>query len=297
MTRLFFLLLLYLNASTALLGQWEALRSGLKPFETVPLTSDCEMIEVDNERNLLLLDSDQSQLTKFFFNTGYDSSIVIGGKSHRNEGFLHPVKISLKNRQNLYLLDDVERRMVLLNTNFKVSGEIRFFGAGSVSNNFLGETEIYPINFDVSVDGTLFILNQLDNKIYVFSPAAVFQLSFGGLDYGPGAIVAPVDIQVNEKNNIFISDTSAGKILVFDNFGNYQATRQPQAGFRWKKFQVSGNTLICFDPKNIYVENMITGQNFSVAVPENVLITDLKLKGEYLYLLQKNAVNLYRIGE
>lgn len=295
MNHLFCLLWFSFALSPILHAQDQGFR--LDSITTIATRSACESLEVDNEGNILLLDTDQSQLYKLFHNTRYDSAIVIGGKSHRNEGFLHPVKISVKNRQNLYLLDDVARRIILLNTNFKPAGEFNFLSPIISRQGFREEIDIYPVNFDISVDGTQFILNQLDNKIYVFDPSGNFQLSFGGLDYGQGALTAPVDVQVNEKNYVFVSDTIAGEIIVFDNFGVYRTTKKPQPAFRWKKFQIAGNTLLCFDPKNIYLENMLTGQSYTIVVPTGQPVTDLKLKGEYLYLLQKNAVNLYHIGE
>ncbi|MEZ4774431.1 MAG: hypothetical protein R3D00_14695 [Bacteroidia bacterium] len=295
MNKLFRLLWIFFALHPIFFAQAQGFR--LDSVTTITTASACESIEVDSEGNILLLDTDQSQLYKLFRNTGYDSAIVIGGKSFRNEGFLHPVKMSVKNRQNLYLLDDVERRIILLNTNFKLAGEFNFLQPVTSQQGFREETDIYPVNFDISVDGTQFVLNQLDNKIYVFYPSGGLQLSFGGLDYGQGVLKAPVDVQVNEKNYVFVSDTIAGEIMVFDNFGSYRTTRKPQTDFPWKKFHLAGNTLLCFDQKNIYLENMLTGQYYTINAPNKVLVTDLKLKGEYLYLLQKNAVNLYRIGE
>ncbi|MEZ4826317.1 MAG: 6-bladed beta-propeller [Bacteroidia bacterium] len=297
MIRQMAIIAILLSARMSAFGQ-DTLFNLRSPLQTIPLNTGYESMDVDNEGNILLIDTDKSQVVKILQTTAYDSSIVIGGKSHRNEGFLHPVKISVKNRQNLYLLDDVSRKILLLNTNFKVAGEINFLTPPpDVNGSFGGESDIYPVSFDVSMDGTLFVLNQFDNKVYVFYPSGKFQLSFGGLDYGSGALLHPVDIQVNEKNYVFVSDTATGQILIFDNFGVFRTKRKPQTAFAWKNFHLSGNSLICFDSGHIYLENLVTGKNHSLTLPPDQTLTDLKLKGEYLYLLQKNAINLYRPGE
>lgn len=285
--------LLIPGAFFSLSGQTGMATIDRKPEKIITADAVFNSLDIDTEGNIILLDREQGQIYKYLYISDFDSSITIGGKSHRNEGFLNPVKLSVKNRQNLYVLDDVARRVILLNTNFKVSGEINFLTLNTQGTNAFGEDEIYPVNFDTSVDGTLFILNQLDNKIYVINPFGELVNTFGGLDYGAGALSQPVDIQVNDKNFVFVSDTVEQEIKVFDNFGIFRTTMIPGAGFRWDGFSISKNYLICFDKTQIFLKNLVSGKGIRFQTGKQVNLNDIKLKGDYLYLLLENEVHLY----
>lgn len=268
----------------------------------VSLPSASSQLKVDEEGNLLVLDSENAKLTKYFANTEFDSTLVIGGKSNRQDGFLHPIKIAQKNRLNLYLLDDVQRRIVLLTINFKIVQALDF-SALAVRLESLGEeSEIFPQSFDINPAGEVFMLNQFDNKVIKVNNFGDVEAVFGGLDYGEGSLYDPIELALSDQNWVYISDTSEQELKVFDAYGVYRYRFQPKTNFRWKKFILSGPNLLCFDDQNVYFEHLSSGDKQSFSFPESHHIRDLELKGSFFYVLleneislQKNSVHIYRL--
>ena len=263
-----------------------------KIISNLPLAAD---IDIDDEGNILLIDPVQSQVFKFLKSSNYDSSIVIGGKNGREEGFLSLKKIVVKNRQNLYLLDDADRRIILLNTNLKIIGNTNFLDLNNNSNSFEDDEEIYPISFDISIAGEQYILNQQNNKVYKFNPFGKLENTFGGLDYGAGSLLEPVEVILSKDNFVYLTDTTNQQLTVFDNYGVYRYKLKPLSSFKWQGLVIVGPLLICYNHQFIHTENLQSGKYISYTPKVDGKIIDLKVKGEFIYLLLENAVHLYRI--
>ncbi|MEM7375290.1 MAG: hypothetical protein AAF587_42235 [Bacteroidota bacterium] len=284
-----------LFGQTIPLFEQEALRK-------VSLPESASQLLVDEEGNLLILDTENARLSKYIANTKFDSTLTIGGQSNRQEGFLHPIRISQKNRLNLYLLDDVQRRIVLLTINFKVVQEVNFNSLVSRLENLGEESEIFPLSFDINPAGEVFMLNQFDNKVLKINNFGDIEAVFGGLDYGEGSLYDPVELAVSDQNWVFVSDTTAQEIKVFDAYGVFRYTFQPAAPFRWKKFILSASRLICYDETHFHIEHLSSKEFISFSFPSPNRIRDLALNGSFFYVLlengvslQENSVHLYRL--
>ncbi|MCB0840336.1 MAG: hypothetical protein KDD63_14820 [Bacteroidetes bacterium] len=248
-------------------------------------------MDIDDEGNILLIDPVKSQVFKLLKDTRYDSSIVIGGRNQREEGFLSLKKVVSKNRQSIYILDDADRRITLLNTNLKIIGNTHFLNL----ENFDNDEEIYPISFDISIAGEQYVLNQQDNRIYKFNPFGKLENVFGGLDYGAGSLFHPVDVIVSANNFVYVVDTSAQNLMVFDNYGVFRYKLEIKAPFRWSQVSVSASLIICYNQSQVYIENIQSGKNqlFKPELPNR--IRDVKIKGSSIYLLTEKEIFLYKI--
>ena len=262
------------------------------PAQVIPIVPGPTRIVVDGEGNILLLDRDNSRLYKYFAMTGYDSVLVIGGKANRIEGFLNPVEMVLRNRQNLFLLDDIERRIFLLNPNLRVSEAVDFADFRPGGRPWEGE-EVYPVSFDVAPAGEFFVLNQLNNRILKINSFGEVESEFGGLDYGEGALYAPVSVAVDDQNYVYVADTTAQELTVFDLFGVYRYTRRPVAPFRWTRAVVAGPLLMCIAPEALYLEPLRGGTGHSWEAPPDQVLHDVASNRDFLFLLLENAVHLY----
>lgn len=252
-------------------------------------------IDIDNENNIYLLNTKKNKIYKYLADTKYDSVYSIGGTSTRSEGFFHPVKISSKNRQSIFVLDDVKRKLVLLNTNLKNIGELNF-----LENEEINTEEIFPIAFDISEWGDLFVLNYTDNKIYKYNEKGFANLSFGGLDYGEGQLLNPVNISINSQNFIFAGDSSGQFVKVFDIYGvfQYSVSTQKLFSYRWKNFSIAGDNIVFFDNKNITLYHLPSDEILSLPLNEKINPLDIKdvvLKGNSLYVLNGNNLYLFSI--
>ncbi len=259
------------------------------PVLTLSALPPCQLMAVDGERNLLLLDAETNKLYKFFALTGYDSSISIGGKGNRDEGLLQATKLSVYNRQTLYVLDEGSQRLLLFSPNFRLLESIDLLTFSGQAGP--GES-LYPISFEVSGIGELFLLNQWDNKVYKFSPGGTLERVFGGLDYGEGSLYEPIDLQVTPQNLIFVSDTSAQEFKVFDLFGRYRYAVRPKVAFRWQYFLLEADYLLCWNNAALYFQHLPSKKSWQVAIPG---LQAAALDREFLYLLQENRVHLYRL--
>ncbi len=252
---------------------------------------DCNEFTVDAERNLLFVDSEKGILYKYFALNHYDSLITIGGKGNRSEGFLNPSHLSVQNRQTLYLLDDASQRIVVLSPSFRLLNSVDFLSLSGLDNQ---SESLYPISFDVSGIGELFILNQWDNKVYKRNDRGQTERSFGGLDYAEGSLYDPDKVQVNEQSQVFVSETKHQRLKVFDLYGRFRFTINTETSFKWDDFVVRGDLLFCWGENKLYWQQLSSGQYGEILVPG---INSLALDRENLYLLKENTVHLYRFND
>jgi hypothetical protein len=251
-------------------------------------------LEVDQEGNLYLLQPDKHKLRKYFKTSGYDSVLTVGGKGIGREGFNFPTKISVPNRQSIYLLDYMNRRLVLLNTNLKVTAEINFL------NTELGALDedvdlLWPISFTAGPTGELFLLNQENIKIYKLLDDGTVERAFGGTDYGTGSLIDPFDLVINSQNMVFAVDSMEQKVSIFDLYGTYQYSLMPRLPFRWKRLVVVDENLLFLGNHEIYLYNLFSKKGQVVRMKEPETLIDAEGGRDYIYLLFENKINLYRL--
>jgi hypothetical protein len=267
-----------------------------QPFLQISLPIAADQMEVDPEGNILLLDVEKGLLLKYLATTHFDSSISVGGKSSRQEGFLRPIQLAQKNRQTLYVLDDALKRISLLNINFKVIQEMNFLDFESDLQQIGKDLRIYPIDFDINPAGEIFLLNDFDNSIIKINAFGEIEVTFAGLDYGEGSLYDPTQLQTSESRFVFVSDTSLQRLQVYDSFGVFRYAHQPSSSFRWGKFRLSQQKLFCFSPTQLYVEQLASGKVRQYHLPTGLRLLDLAVVGETIYLLWENEVHLYRFS-
>ena len=290
----FFLLSLFPLSFQAQNLKDSLLQSPSRVISNIPLASD---LEIDGEGNIYLLEAQGNWITKLLAIAAHDSAVRIGGKSHRAEGLFEATKMVVPNRQQLYVLDEGQSRILLFNTNLKPINQIDF---GQRDDNWqwlsAGE-EIYPSDMNVAPTGDLFILNRYDNKVLKINTFGEFELSFGGTDYGEGALYAPVEIAANQLKQVMVSDTLDQELFVFNLFGIFQYTLQPKTTFRWQRFQLAGPFLICYNSTQIYFEHLSSGRSkhLSLEARSAGKLIDVKLGQDFLYLLFENAIHLHDV--
>lgn len=249
-------------------------------------------LEVDQEGNLFVLQTQDHRLSKYFFATDYDSVQTIGGKGTGEEGFNQPVKMEVLNRQSVYVLDEINRRILMLNTNLRVIDDITFLDLEQQSVQ-RDPDDLWPISFASGPSGELYLLNQENLKIYKYNGFGNLESTFGGMDYGQGSLEEPDDITLNNQNFLFVSDTVNQWISVFDLYGIYQYKIHPQTTFRYKGLWVIDNYLILFDDSHLFFLDLFTKRGSEITLSEPTRLIDVEGNREYFYLLFENKVNLY----
>lgn len=285
----FLLFLLSLNLLLPLAAQ--SLETMFGPLvDSVTDIPEVSEFTVDAERNLLFVNQENGLLYKYFALNHYDSLLSLGGRGNRSEGFLSPSHLSVQNRQTLYLLDESAQTIFLLTPSFRLLESLDFLSLSGLSQ---GES-LYPLSFDVSGIGELFILNQWDNKVYKRNERGETERSFGGLDYGEGSLYEPDHLQVSDDNLVFVSERKGDQFKVFDLYGRYRFRVTPDCSFRWDDFVVMSDLLICWGEEKLYWQQLSTGKNAELSVPG---LQSLALDRDFLYLLKENTVHLYRLSD
>ena len=265
-----------------------------EPVLKIPLDYKwIEAIETDQENNIYLLSPSRHRIYKFYSNTAYDSVQTIGGKGIGNEGFNHPSRIVVPNRQSVFLLDELNRRIVQLNTNLKVTQETNFLTLrNTIQDSDLGD--LLPVAFTVGPTGELFLLNQEDLKVWKFTFDGRLERTFAGLDYGEGSVVEPCDVVINRESDVFVIDCEDQSVLVYDLYGTFQYRLAVPAPFFWESAKVFARTVIYFDQSQLFFYNTFT-HDAGPFLETKEDIVDLDLNGEYMFVLFENQINLYRI--
>ncbi len=246
---------------------------------------------VDEEENLILLDSEQAVIYRLLSAYDYDSILFIGGRSNRLEGFVHPIKLSLQNRQALYVLDDAQARLVVLNPNLRIVQSTEYLRDQSST-----ESALFPVSFAVGPLGELFFINRSDNRVVKINSFGEEELRFGGGDYGPGALYDPVGIEVDEQNFIYVSDTTEQLVQVYDLYGVHRFRLQPDLSFRWKEVSLFRPWLIFHGQDQIAVLNLVSNELLRLPFDWPRPIIDVFLRGDYFYVLGPSKVSAFRIN-
>lgn len=253
-------------------------------------------LEADQEGNLFLLQTAKHRIYKYFQMTHYDSVQVIGGKGMGEEGFNFPTKITVPNRQSVFLLDQMNRRLVQLNTNLKVLKDINFLTLEANLQNADVES-FWPISFAVGPSGELYFLNQDDIRIYKFNTSGTLERSFGGLDYGAGSLSEPYDITLNSANLVFAVDSANQKVSIFDLYGTYQYSLSFQLDFRWKRLSTFDENLLFVGEQAVFVYNLFSKKGQTVHFKRKEKLIDVVGGKDFIYLLWENEVDLYPLGK
>lgn len=247
---------------------------------------------VDAEGNIILLSEDYGSIYKYLRIARYDSAVVLGGKGSSEEAFLQATKIAAYNRQQLFVLDGVQSRLLVFNPNLKLLRSIDFLKLQQASDEI---TQLFPLSFSVNAFGEIFILNQFDNRIYKFNPAGSLELSFGGTDYGEGRLYAPFELHAHTDQRIYVADSMQEGIVVYDRFGLFlQRLVQPPGS--WKSFRCFEQYVVYIAPGLIQLQYVPTQQVMQIPLPADSGLRDVYFTKDFIYLLLDQKVEIYQVS-
>jgi DNA-binding beta-propeller fold protein YncE len=79
----------------------------------------------------------------------------------------------------------------------------------------------YPKSIASSIHGELFIIDGENIRLLKLNSFGDPEMSFGDFAEGKGRLLQPVQVVISPDDKIYVSDSQANKIIVFDYFGNY----------------------------------------------------------------------------
>ncbi len=72
-----------------------------------------------------------------------------------------------------------------------------------------------------SVSGNIYVADQYNNRVQVLDPNGNPLLAFGSAGSGPGQLLQPIGIEVDDKENVYVADSINSRVQVFDKNGNF----------------------------------------------------------------------------
>lgn len=263
------------------------------PLRELPVT-DATALGVDQEGNLLLLSTALGRLCKRYARFDYDSTYCIGGPGVGGDGFAQPTELQVVNRQELYVLDANNRRLVVLSVDLGVLREIDFEETPLRTPDPEPARYINPMAFAVGGTGELYVLSAEDNAVYKFDLYGRFERRFGGLDYGEGRLVRPNALVVTSDQTVYVADTAAQAVSVYDKYGVFQFRLLPSLAQRWRALRAVGRHLLFAHAHSLTLYDVDRQRTRAWHVPGPPL-HDAQWRGGALYLLRPGRVSLHRL--
>jgi len=90
-----------------------------------------------------------------------------------------------------------------------------------------------PSDLDITVDGRLYVLDGVNNRVLVFEPGGKYSFHFGKSGSGPGEFNQPLGIGLGKQGNVYVADSGNHRIQIFDSKGKYlnQILIKPNPGY------------------------------------------------------------------
>jgi tripartite motif-containing protein 71 len=140
----------------------------------------------------------------------------IGGYGWEKEQFDTPMDVCSKNGLDVFVADYQNRRIERFDKDLHYLASLKNSEAWSEDLQFG-----FPKSVDISSQGELFCVDGENQRILKFDVFGQPQMSFGDFDSGEGQLDQPQNVFISPKGRVYVSDTGAKCILVFDVHSNY----------------------------------------------------------------------------
>lgn len=242
----------------------------------------------DGKGFIYVLDSDNSEIIKY---TSELKEIKRAGKKGWNYGeFFFPSHIDASNGTNIYVSDKLNSRVQTFD-----------FNLGFVSA-LLTDTEIIEDKFKIRKpvcavpvnSSDLYVVDGDNPKVVLFSGSLVPVSYFGSYQSVSGALVNPVKIVIDSKNNIYIFDRHKKSVLRYDNFGTFITEFSSDdiisvTVYTNLIYILTKSGIITYDiNKNAYQGKILLPAELNLKNLSDITVTE----SENIYILEKNKIHL-----
>jgi DNA-binding beta-propeller fold protein YncE len=116
----------------------------------------------------------------------------------------------------------------------------------------------YPFFIAAGVDSSVFVVDVINTRVQVYSPAGDVVATIGGWGVDLGQFYRPKGVCVDPDNQIFVSDSYLGVIQVFNRYGNFKGVLGDEKGAVLKWQTPVG--IAVDDRGRLYVVDMMANQ-------------------------------------
>ncbi len=171
-------------------------------------------ISIDLTGSLYICDADNNRIQKF--NARGKFLRQIGGFGWDREQFHQPMDIHARSALDIFVADYQNQRIK------RYDRELNFISSLFANDTWDEKFQFTrPIGIAFSNQRELFILDEENPKVIKISSFGEPEFRFGDFNGGAGQLKKPAQIEIARDERIFVSDSEANLIHVFDYFGNY----------------------------------------------------------------------------
>ncbi len=176
-------------------------------------------LAVDNERKrLYVVDTHKHQVMLFDLETGEFIRAI--GKRGRGDGsFNYPQRIALDRAGNLHVVDTMNGRVQILDSEGRF---LRKFGKlGDGPGNFAR-----PKGIALDSEGHIYVVDAAFNNVQIFNDEGQILLAFGQYGEGRGDMVLPAGLAIDGEDQIYVVDQWGGRVNIYEFMGEKYKARE-----------------------------------------------------------------------
>lgn len=185
-------------------------KNGSEPGEFINPTA----ISVDPKGNVYVADTGNNRIQKL---DAYGRVIKFnGGFGWESEQFQRPLDICADNGLDVFVADYENRRIE------RYDKDLNWISSFYSDATLPEELRFgFPCGIAISIHSELFLVDDENYRVLKLNTERQPDLSFGDFDWGEGKLDQPCKVFVSRDDKVYISDQAAGRVVVFDYYGNY----------------------------------------------------------------------------
>ena len=178
--------------------------------------NQAQAISVDLSGSIYIADTGNNRILKL----GKDGKLIktVGGFGWEKEQFYSPYDIHASSALDIFVADYDNQRIE------RYDKDLNYISSLYSSENWEEQFQFgYPKSIATSIHGELFIIDSENIRLLKLNSFGEPEMTFGDYAEGKGRLLQPIQITISPDDHIYVADSEANKIIVFDYFGNYLA--------------------------------------------------------------------------
>ena len=171
-------------------------------------------VSVDPKGNVYVADTGNNRIQKL---DAFGKVIkFIGGFGWESEQFQRPLDICADNGLDVFVADYENRRIE------RYDKDLNWITSFYSDESLPEELHFgFPCGIAISIHSELFLVDDENYRVLKLNTERKPDLTFGDFDWGEGKLDQPCKVYVSPDDKVYVSDQAAGRVVVFDYYGNY----------------------------------------------------------------------------